>query len=144
MDGKVNIDINYELFNSNGCWDGLKGYLTNTKLPAKQAHSNYSDLWRIENAFRITKSKLEIRPMFHFTQRRIEAHVSICFVVYKVYKELKRLLKLMESDISVDDAIKIAKTICTIKVQIPNSLEYIEKVLLLTEKQRKLAELFNL
>ena len=48
------------------------------------------------------------------------------------------------SDLSVDDAINIAKTICTIKVQIPNSSESIEKVLLLTEKQRKLAELFNL
>ena len=32
--------------------------------------------------------------MFHFTPRRIEAHICICFIAYKVYKELERLLKL--------------------------------------------------
>lgn len=144
MAGKVSVDIDYELFNSDGRWDGLKGYLTNTKLPPEQVHTNYSNLWRIEYAFRVTKSKLEIRPMFHFTPNRIKAHVCICFVAYKVYKELERLLKLMGSDLSSEAAIKIAKTICTIKIQVPNSTESVEKVLLLTEKQKKLAKLFDL
>jgi transposase len=143
MDGQISVDIDYELFNRDGRWDGLKGYLTNTKLSAKQVHANYSNLWKIENAFRITKNKLEVRPIFHFTPKRIEAHVCICFAAYKVYKELERLLKLLGSDLSPDAAIRIAKTICTIKVQIPNSSDSIEKVLLLTEKQKKLGELFN-
>lgn len=143
MDGQVNVGIDYELFKNDNVWDGLKGYLTNTKLSAKEVYINYSNLWRIENAFRITKSKIEIRPMFHFTPNRIEAHVCICFVAYKVYKELERLLKQMDSDLSPDDAIKIAKTICTIKIKVPNSSEAIQRVLLLTEKQKKLAKLFN-
>ena len=45
-----------------------------------------------ERAFRISKGTLEMRPMFHFTERRIEAHVCICFIAYKVYKELERLI----------------------------------------------------
>lgn len=37
--------------------------------------------------FRISKGTLEMRPIFHFTERRIEAHVCLCFVALKVYKE---------------------------------------------------------
>jgi len=48
----------------------------------------------IEKAYRVTKGTLEMRPMFHFTSKRIEAHVCICFVAYKVYKELERILKI--------------------------------------------------
>lgn len=62
------------------------------------------NLWHVEKAFRISKSKIEIRPMFHFTKRRIEAHVCICFVALKVYKELERILKTEAIDISVDKA----------------------------------------
>ena len=74
-------------------WDGLKGYLTNTAIPAGRVYKAYHNLWNVERAFRIAKSKIKIRPMFHFTRRRIEAHVCICFVALKVYKELERILK---------------------------------------------------
>lgn len=143
IDGRVQIQIDHELFEQDSKWDGLKGYLTNTNLNAKEVYSNYSNLWKIENAFRITKNKIEIRPMFHFTQKRIEAHICICFVAYKVYKELERQLTEMKSKLSPDAAIAIAKTICTIKVKVPNSTESIEQVLLLTEKQKQLAKLFD-
>lgn len=143
MDGQVQVQIDHELFKQDCKWDGLKGYLTNTKLKAEEVYSNYSNLWKIENAFKVAKSKIEIRPMFHFTPKRIEAHVCICFVAYKVYKELERQLKEMQSSLSPDKAISIAKTICTIKVKVPNSTETIEKVLLLTDKQKQLAKLFD-
>jgi len=143
MDGEVHVKIDYEMFNADFKWDGLKGYITNTKLCAKDVYKNYSNLWMIENAFRIAKSKLEIRPMFHFTRKRIEAHICICFAAYKVYKELERLLRESKAEISPDKAIYIAKTICTIVVQLPNTNETIKKVMLLTDKQKKLAELFN-
>jgi hypothetical protein len=62
-----------------------------------------------------------MRPVFHFTPRKIEAHVCICFVVYKVYKELERVLKLSEINLSVDKVLSIAKTIKTIKIKLPLS-----------------------
>jgi len=71
----------------------LKGYITNTTLSAETVYAEYSGLWQVERAFRITKGTLELRPMFHFTPKRIKAHVCICFVAYKVYKELERILK---------------------------------------------------
>lgn len=47
----------------------------------------------VEKAFRVSKGNLEMRPIFHFTERRIEAHICICFVAYKVYKELERVIR---------------------------------------------------
>ena len=75
----------------------------------------YSGLWLVERAFRITKGTLDMRPMFHFTPKRIEAHACICFVAYKVYKELERILKMKQINMSVDKVLDIAKTITTIK-----------------------------
>ena len=56
-----------------------------------------------------------MRPMFHFTERRIEAHICICFIAYKVYKELERLIAINKIGMSVDHVLDIAKTITTIK-----------------------------
>jgi transposase len=64
-------------------------------------HSN--GLWVIEQAYRITKGTLKMRPMFHFIPKRIESHVCICFVAYNVYKELEWILKLSKINLSKDD-----------------------------------------
>lgn len=71
----------------------------------------YRELWQVERAFRVTKGVLKLRPMFHFTKKRIEAHVCICFVAYKVYKELERQLKNNDINMSVDKVLAKAKTI---------------------------------
>ena len=91
-----------------------KGYLTNTDIPIQEVYAAYHNLWHVERAFRIAKSKIEIRPMFHFTRKRIEAHICICFVALKVYKELERMLKVSEIKMSVDKVLALAKTITTI------------------------------
>jgi transposase len=57
-----------------------KGYLTNTLLSGVNIYQEYSGLWQIEHAFRVTKGTLELRPIFHFTEKRIKAHICICFV----------------------------------------------------------------
>lgn len=93
MEGDVKVSIDCGKLETDAEWDGLKGYPTNTDIPASQVYAAYHNLWHVEQAFRIFRSQIEIRPMFHFTRRRTEAHVCICFVAQKVYKELERLLK---------------------------------------------------
>src|SRR5690606_33568607 len=88
----VQVKIDKSKIEEDSKWDGLKGYITNTNLSPSDVYNQYSSIWQVERAFRITKGTLEMRPMFHFTSKRIEAHVSICFVAYKVYKELERIL----------------------------------------------------
>ena len=61
-----------------------------------------------------------MRPMFHFTPKRIETHICVCFVALKVYKELERLVKASNIDLSVDRVLDIAKTISTLVIKLPN------------------------
>jgi len=141
--GNVNVSVNYEKFEQDAVWDGLKGYRTNTKLTKEEIIQNYSQLWKIEKAFRISKHDLKIRPIYHRIQRRIEAHICISFTAYKVYKELERLLKVKQSNLSPEKAIEIAKTIYSVKTRTPKHNHEIKKIIYITEQQRLLAELFN-
>ena len=132
----VSVSINNQKIIEDQQWDGWKGYMTNTKLPSEDVYKQYCELWVVEKAYRVTKGTLELRPMFHFTPRRIEAHVCICFVAYKVYKEMERVLKKSGITISVDKVLSIAKTITTIRVKLPKSNKYLSKTMVLTAKHR--------
>src|SRR5690625_41997 len=139
----IKVSISQEKIEADQKWDGLKGYITNTTLPADEVFKQYQGLWVIEKAFRVTKGTLQVRPMFHFTPRRIEAHVCICFVAYKVYKELERILKTNEFELSVDKVLAIAKTITTIRIRLPKSDKIIEETMFLTPKHKQIAKLFE-
>jgi len=139
----VQVVISEQKINEDEKWDGLKGYLTNTELPAKEVYDQYCGLWVIEKAYRVTKGTLEMRPMFHFTPKRIQAHVCICFVAYKVYKELERILKTNSINLSVDKVLNIAKTITTLKIKLPACGEVLTKTMLITQKHKSIDKLFN-
>ena len=121
MTGQVTITIDQEKFEQDRPWDGLKGYVTNTSLEPQELIDRYKDLWRIEKAFRMSKTDLRIRPIYHRRQRRIEAHLCICFAAYKVYKELERQLLQKQCDISIERAVECLKTIYGITIKHPAS-----------------------
>ena len=142
MVGEVKVAINYDRVADDSKWDGLKGYLTNTDIPIQDVYAAYHNLWHVERAFRIAKSKIEIRPMFHFTRKRIEAHICICFVALKVYKELERMLKVSEIKMSVDKVLALAKTITTIQIKLPLNKDVYTQTMLMARHQ-KIAKLFD-
>ena len=111
-------------------------------IPIQDVYAAYHNLWHVERAFRIDKSKIEIRPMFHFTRKRIEAHICICFVALKVYKELERMLKVSEIKMSVDKVLALAKTITTIQIKLPLNKEVYTQTMLMARHQ-KIAKLFD-
>ena len=119
-----------------------EAYLTNTDIPIQDVYTAYHNLWHVERAFRIAKSKIEIRPMFHFTRKRIEAHICICFVALKVYKELERMLKVSEIKMNVDKVLALAKTITTIQIKLPLNKEVYTQTMLMARHQ-KIAKLFD-
>lgn len=135
LKNEVNVAIDYDKYNADASWDGLKGYITNTSLSVDAVIENYSNLWHIEKAFRMSKSDLEIRPIYHFTKRRIEAHISISFVAYTVYKELERLLYKYEAPFSVQKARDIIRNMYQIEIELPNS-KHKEKVLLNMDEEQ--------
>lgn len=73
---------------------GLKGYVTN--LPAETMTgqgviSAYHDLWQVEASFRMTKSDLRARPVFHHQREAIEAHLSVVFAALAIGRHLQEV-----------------------------------------------------
>ena len=120
LTGEVTVEIDPLQIEQAAQWDGLKGYLTNTDLPAETVIENYGQLWHVEKAFRISKTDLRIRPMFHRRRRRIEAHVLVAFVAYTIYKELERRLRDAGMTMSPKRAAELAQTMYEMTFNLPN------------------------
>lgn len=125
----MNITIDYEKYEADSVWDGLKGYVTNTHLSRKEVIGQYSQLWQVEKAFRISKTDLRIRPVYHRLKNRIEAHICICFAAYAIYKELERLLKENKIGISPEKAIEAIREIRQLRYVLPKSQQVKTKIL---------------
>lgn len=138
LTGDITIIIDYEKFNADNVWDGLKGYITNTTLTKKIVIENYNQLWQIEKAFRISKTDLRIRPIYHRIKQRIEAHLCICFTAYAIYKELERLLVKNNIDMSPEKAIGEIKEIRQLNYILPKSRQIKTKLLKLTANQSRI------
>ena len=80
--------------------DGIKGFATNDfTLKPNDVIAHYQNQYAVEKAFRISKTDLKIRPIYHRLENRIKAHILICFVSYAIYKEFERRIKLSNLDI---------------------------------------------
>ena len=100
---------------------GLKGYVTNIRvetMPAGEVIASYHDLWHVEQSFRMSKTDLRARPMFHHTKDAIEAHLTIVFTALAVSREvqnrtglairnlLRQLRPLRSATIAINDTVQ--------------------------------------
>ncbi len=89
-DCNIQFKLNNRQITQDEKLDGIKGYITNNfKLKHKDIIEHYKNLWHIEKAFRISKTDLQIRPIYHRLENRIKAHILISFVSYAIYKEFE-------------------------------------------------------
>ncbi len=143
MEGEINVKIDYVKFNQDKSWDGLKGYITNTKLSSKAVIKNYKNLWHIEKAFRMSKTDLRIRPIYHRIRRRIEAHICISFTAYAIYKELERVLYKEKAPISLVKAAELTHTMYQLNIMLPESNHYKKILLKMDEDQYRLKNIID-
>ena len=119
VEGEAKIEIDETKLKEAQKWDGLKGIVSNTKnLSPLQQITHYAGLWQVEETFRISKHDVKMRPIYHWTNKRIHAHIAICFMAlscmrfaeYEVaarYKkisplEIRRQLKQVQTSILKD------------------------------------------
>jgi transposase len=140
----VAVEIDYKAFQADNKWNGLKGYITNCNLSDAEIMSNYKQLWAIEKAFRISKTDLRIRPVYHRLERRIKTHICIAFCSYKIYKELERQLKIKNASLSVEQVLMAIKTIYQAQVILPQSKKKTMVLLPLDDNQREIIRLWNI
>jgi transposase len=141
LEGEVTINVDYDKFKQDTIWDGLKGYITNTKLTNKEVIENYNNLWHIERAFRMSKTDLRIRPIYHRLRHRIEAHICISFTAYCIYKELERVLYQEKSSLSIKKAAELTHNMYQITYTLPDSKHTKSKLLQMDEEQAELYQI---
>ncbi len=82
-------------------FDGYYAIITNCKsLQGKDVLEAYHGLWKIEEAFRVLKSHIEARPIFHWTEKRIKGHIMLCFLAFLIERTLELELKAQQIDYS--------------------------------------------
>lgn len=82
------LELDEDKFAEDELWHGIHGVITNdSEQNASQILARYRGLWQIEEAFRISKHDLKMRPIFHWSPSRIRAHISICFLAYAIAKQ---------------------------------------------------------
>lgn len=101
VEGENKIKIDRAKVEADKQWDGLRGVITNAKeLRPEEVLQQYRKLWQIEEAFRVTKHDLKVRPVYHWTPNRIEAHLAIAFMAYTCVKTLEYRVKLQYQKLS--------------------------------------------
>ena len=86
------LGLNEELIKKSIKLLGIKGYYTDLDeqdLPTNMVIERYHQLYRVEQAFRVAKSDLETRPIFHFKDEPIKLHILICFLALTISKHIE-------------------------------------------------------
>ena len=136
--GDVSVTIDETKIADDSRWDGLKGYVTNTTLSIEKIVEHYGHLWQIEKAFRISKTDLRVRPIFHYKRRRIEAHLTIAFVAYAIWKELERLLNQNGVAMSPARAAELTHTMYALHYSLPQSKQSESRMFAMDNEQKVL------
>lgn len=112
---KTKLELNEDLIAKNKSLLGIKGYYTNLK--EKDAGDEiiidrYHDLWRVEQAFRVAKSDLEIRPIYHFKEHTIPVHILICFMALAASKYME-----IKTEKSIRHIVKTLKNVTDARIE---------------------------
>lgn len=143
ISGKIEVIIDEEKIKQDEKWDGLKGYITNSTMSVNKVVKNYTQLWQVEKAFRISKTDLKMRPIYHRLKHRIEAHICIAFTAYTIYKELERLLNKNKINFSTTRAIELTQNMYEMVYLLPDSKKQKNKYLRMDHDQRALFDIIQ-
>jgi len=131
------LDINEDLIREEEALDGYYMLLTSEMdTPDDRIIDMYRGLWRIEESFKITKSELEARPVYVWTNEHIEAHFLTCFVALTLSRILEMKLEHKYSAGKILES--LSKANCSLIQQNYYMFDYYDEVL------KDIGELMNI
>ncbi len=108
VEGEAELVVDEARVAGQARWDGLHGVMTNLHdMPADNVLGHYAALWQVERTIRVTKHDLKVRPIFHWTERRIRAHLAIAFMTLLCVRHLSWRTRLQQRALS-EEAIRRA------------------------------------
>jgi transposase len=95
---------------------GLKGYVTNipaATMDGAAVIGAYHDLWQVEKSFRMAKTDLRARPIFHHQRDSIEAHLTVVFAALAVSRHLQD-----QTGVSIKKLVNTLRTVRSATIQV--------------------------
>lgn len=118
-DGLVRFHINRKKRNQQVRLDGILAVVTREKdLSCEEVIKQYKGLQDVERGFRTLKSSLDVRPMYHWKERRIRAHIFICVMALQIHRLMRLRLKKAGSSFSPDRALEKLSRLRTIHADV--------------------------
>jgi transposase len=105
-------------------FDGKYVIYTNTQLSFNDAAEAYKQLWQVERAFRDIKTSLELRPMYHWNEKRIRGHIMVCFLAFYLEAFFRKQLHALDSAVSFFELMKELNRVCVVKLAV-NQQDYL-------------------
>lgn len=88
-------------------WDGIHGVVTNIMTDkAEDIIARYNNLWRIEDAFRINKHNLNMRPIYHYKKERIYSHIAICYMGFAILKLIQYQTQITQPRFTINNILE--------------------------------------
>lgn len=134
--------INQEKLEYLSIWDGLHGIITNDEsLTHEEIIRQYSLLWQIESCFRVSKHDLRIRPIYHWTERRIRAHIAICFIALVCVRILNYRVSVQYKPVSSEE---IRRELKRVQVSIVKDISTNKKYCLPSNSSQLVKKLYHI
>ncbi len=110
---QTNYELNTAIIEKTKSLLGIKVYYTNLsdEISGSTIASYYHQLWQVEQTFRMAKTDLQMRPIYHFKKYSIEAHIMICFMALSVSKFLE-----IKTDQSIKSIVKSLKSVTDARI----------------------------
>jgi len=107
-------------------WDGFYGFYTNAvDLSPEKVVDAYHSLWQVEESFRCMKSTLDLRPVYHWTEKRIEGHVMMCFMSFYVLRVMQKFWSDYGLTLSPERAMELLSEVVVTEVKAGDKLYHI-------------------
>ncbi len=122
------------------CDGKLAIHTDNTELEASELHRIYKDLQEIERSWRVLKSVVRIRPTFHWTEKRVRAHVFVCVLALVIERVMRLKLRRSRSEYSPQCALEELRRLMHVRLTLSTKEQRYD---LLANKQPVQGELFR-
>jgi hypothetical protein len=115
---KASVEIDREAVERDALFDGKFVLTTDTDLPTADVARAYKNLWRVERTFREEKSTLQVRPIYHQSDRNCTGHIVASFLALRLEVDLQRRLDAREVDVSWPDLMRDLSQVQAVVVEL--------------------------
>ncbi len=114
--GRFDFQLDRAVYRAQRRLDGMYVLVSNdATLPTDEIVAAYRQLHRVEDAFRVLKSLVKLRPIYHWTTRRVEAHIFICVLAYLLATRLEQRLAQAGLELTAARALEILDTVMAVE-----------------------------